>query len=704
MCDLAGPSAFRAALIRTAADRHRFVLTSHHIVVDGWSLPILLGEIFAGYYRQPLPPAVSYRRFVSWLAERDLDAARAAWGQVLAGFDTPTLVGPPGRVGLGARGVAAHQLSEQTTRALGELARARRTTVSTVLQAAFAQLLCGLTGQHDVVFGTAVSGRPAELAGAESMVGLVDQHRAGARDPDRYHHHHRAARAPASRDHHRTLEHQHLALTGDSPPHRVMTSCSTHLFVYENYPIDTAALASEHGLAITDFRTRESTHYPLTLVAGPGTELGLRVEYDTEVFDAAGIEALIERLDRVIVALTADPSRRLSTIDLLDTAEHARLQGWGNRAVLTAPAPLAMSIPVLFDAQVTRAPEAVAISCGDRSWRNCEVDEASNRLAHLLIARGVGPGAAGGACAAAFGRGGRGDAGGFEDRGGVCADRPGASRCADRVRAGRRRAVAALTTAGLADAAGRADELVVVDIDDPAIDSQPSTALPAPSPDDIAYLIYTSGTTGTPKGVAVAHRNVTRLLEALDAEVPAAGVWSQCHSLAFDFSVWEIFGALLGGGRLVVVPDAVVRSPEELHAVLVAEQVSVLSQTPSAFYALQAADALAPELGDQLKLETVVFGGEALEPQRLRAWLGRHPGLPRLLNMYGITETTVHASVREIVAADAEQHGQPDRGAVGPSWAFSCWTTGCVRCRPGWSGSCMWPAPVWPRGMWVGVR
>ena len=117
VCDLAGQSAFRAVLMRTGPDRHRFVLTNHHIVMDGWSLPILLGEIIAGYYRQPLPPAVPYRRFVCWLAERDLDAARAAWGQVLAGFDTPTLVGPPGRLGLGARGVASHQVSEQTTHA-----------------------------------------------------------------------------------------------------------------------------------------------------------------------------------------------------------------------------------------------------------------------------------------------------------------------------------------------------------------------------------------------------------------------------------------------------------------------------------------------------------------------------------------------------------------------------------------------------------
>ncbi len=203
--------------------------------------------------------------------------------------------------------------------------------------------------------------------------------------------------------------------------------------------------------------------------------------------------------------------------------------------------------------------------------------------------------------------------------------------------------------------------MLVIDVDDPRIATQPGTALPAPAADDVAYLIYTSGTTGVPKGVAVTHRNVTRLLEALDGELElsAGQVWSQCHSLAFDFSVWEIFGALLHGGRLVVVPDSVVRSPEDLHALLVSEQVNVLSQTPSAFYALQTADALQPERGQQLKLETVVFGGEALEPQRLEAWLHNHPGLPRMINMYGITETTVHASFREIVDGDVESAASP---------------------------------------------
>ena len=199
VCDLAHPPAFRVALIRTAPDRHRIVLTNHHIVLDGWSLPILLQEIFAGYYGQRLPAAGSYRRFVSWLADRDLDAAHAAWREVLAGFDTPTLVGPPGRLGLGPRGTTSFRVPEETTRALSELARSCHTTVNTVLQAAWAQVLMWLTGQHDVVFGTAVSGRPTEMAGAESMVGLLintvpvrAQHHTG-------HHHRRPARPTAER-------------------------------------------------------------------------------------------------------------------------------------------------------------------------------------------------------------------------------------------------------------------------------------------------------------------------------------------------------------------------------------------------------------------------------------------------------------------------------------------------------------------------
>jgi hypothetical protein len=308
VCDLADRPAFRAALIRTASDRHRLVLTNHHIVMDGWSLPILLREIFAGYYGQRLPAAASYRSFVTWLAGRDRAAAHAVWREVLAGFDTPTLVGPPDRLGLGRRGIQSHRVPEQTTQALTELARSCHTTVNIVLQAAWAQLLMWLTGQHDVAFGTAVSGRPAEVAGADSMVGLLIN-----TVPVRA----RITPATTIADlleqlqsaHNETLEHQHLALP---EIHRVtgQEQLFDTLFVYENYPIDTAELSGVHELAITEFAAREYNHYPLSMQARPGHELSLRVEYDTEVFDAANIQTLVGRLERVLVAMTADAGQQ----------------------------------------------------------------------------------------------------------------------------------------------------------------------------------------------------------------------------------------------------------------------------------------------------------------------------------------------------------------------------------------------------------
>ncbi|MDH6196197.1 amino acid adenylation domain-containing protein [Mycobacterium frederiksbergense] len=357
--------------------------------------------------------------------------------------------------------------------------------------------------------------------------------------------------------------------------------------------------------------------------------------------------------------MTADLSRHLSSMDFLDEDEHARLLGWGNRAVLTEPVAASSSIPALFAEQVARAPEAVAVTFEGRSMTYRELDAAANRLAQLLVGLGAGPGQ----CVALL------CARSAEAIVAIVAVlKTGAAYLPiDPMHPDTRiqfmvadaGPVAAVTTAGLRGRLGGC-ALQVIEVGDPRITTQPDTPLPAPGADEIAYLIYTSGTTGVPKGVAIAHHNVTRLLDALDRGLELAGkVWTQWHSLAFDFSVWEIWGALLRGGRLVVVPDSVARSPQDFHALLVAEQVSVLSQTPSAFYALQSADALRPELGRQLTLETVVFGGEALDPQRLRTWLDSHPGSPRLINMYGITETTVHASFREIVEGDTDSSVSP---------------------------------------------
>jgi amino acid adenylation domain-containing protein/thioester reductase-like protein len=637
------------ALIRIAENRHRFVMTNHHIVMDGWSLPILVGEIFASYYGQRLPAPAPYRSFVTWLTGRDRAAALAAWRKVLADFDSPTLVGPPDRLGLGRRGVESFRVPEEITRAVSELARSCHTTVNTVLQGAFAQLLMWLTGQHDVAFGTTVSSRPAEVAGADSMVGLFIN-----TVPVRAH----ITAATSTADlldqlqntYNDTLEHQHLALP---EIHRITghDQLFDTLFVYENYPIDTAALLGDHELAISEFTGRESNHYPLTLQATPGPELGLRVEYDTDVFDPATIDTLTERFKRVLVAMTADPTQRLSSMDVLDAGEHARLDELGNRAVLIQPA-TPVSIPELFAEQVTRTPEAVAVTFDGNSMTYRELDQAANRLAHLLADHGAGPGQ----CVALL-----------------------LSRSAEAIvailavlktgaaylpidpalpaaRIGFMVAdaapMAAITTAGLADRLDGFD-VVVIDVEDLRIDTYPATSLLTPAPDDIAYLMYTSGTTGAPKGVAITHHNLTQLLESLDAWLAPEPVWSQWHSLAFDVSAWEMWGALLRGGRLVVVPESVGRSPEDLHALLVAEQVSMLIQTPSAV------GMLSPQGLDSV---TLVAASEVCPAEVVNRWA---PGRV-MVHSYGPTETTVYTSMSAPLTpgSGAPPIGSPVAGAA----------------------------------------
>ncbi|HEX8904980.1 MAG TPA: amino acid adenylation domain-containing protein, partial [Longimicrobiaceae bacterium] len=377
------------------------------------------------------------------------------------------------------------------------------------------------------------------------------------------------------------------------------------------------------------------------------------LEYGTDLFDRDTVLRMAGHLERLLEQVAGDPDRRLSELELPGQAERRRVVEEWNRTAAAVPA--GRCIHELFEAQVERTPGAVALVHEARPLTYAELNERANRLARRLAGVGVGP----------------------EVRVGLCLERgpellvallavlkaggayvpldPGypAERLAYLAEDADLRVV--LAQAHLRDVVPGDGIQVVALEDDISAGAEDGDLSISIHPDNLAYVIYTSGSTGKPKGVGVTHANVLRLFEATDEwfGFDAGDAWTLFHSYAFDFSVWEIWGALLYGGRIVVVPWETSRDPAAFRALLARERVTVLNQTPSAFRALAAAD---EDAADRLEsLRYVIFGGEALQYESLRGWLGRYgPERPRLVNMYGITETTVHVTYHPVTGAELE--------------------------------------------------
>ncbi|QKV91249.1 non-ribosomal peptide synthase/polyketide synthase [Streptomyces sp. NA02950] len=657
--ELGTPPLMRLTLARLAGDRLALIWTSHHLVLDGWSLAQVFTEVCERYAaaarggRPVLPARRPFRDYLQWLDGQDGTEAREHWRTLLAGFTAPTPLPWDRRPLASHRARSSATLSVALTQgASDELRRTARRhglTVNTLVQGAWALLLSRYSGEEDVVFGTTVSGRPAELAGVESMVGMfintlptrvrVD----GARDTVEWLRELQMAQAGSRR-----YESVSLAqLTGWSE-----VPAGSPLFdsmvAFENYPFDDSS-AREVGLRIVDVRSTDATNFPLSLRAHLSERLGFDLGYDPGLFDERTAAALADRLCLLMNQLAADPARPLRALPWTTGGERERLLGeWAGRGTAYRPSP-GRTVVDLFAEQVARTPDATAVTCADASLSYAELDARAGRLAHRLAAGGAGreryvalalPRSLDLVVAI------------------VAVLKTGAAYLPVDPDLPAARIAHLLADAGpvlvvtTGDVARRcAGEVPRLCLDDPAVAAdlarRPATgpAGAGPLPDSPAYAIYTSGSTGLPKGVVVPHTNVVRLFTSTRAwfSFRADDVWTMFHSYAFDFSVWEIWGPLLHGGRLVVVPYAVSRSPEEFLRLLADEKVTVLSQTPSAFAALMRADEEHP--GTELALRTVVFGGEALDPRRLAGWYARHEDTaPLLVNMYGITETTVHVT------------------------------------------------------------
>ncbi|MFI6731228.1 condensation domain-containing protein, partial [Streptomyces atratus] len=372
----ASPPLLRLVLARLGAGRHRLVVTTHHILLDGWSMPVLLDELEAVYTAggdiRVLPPVTSYRDYLSWLGRQDREAARAAWREELAGTDGPTLVAPQAAGGAEVAVLPRDlvlDLSEETTARLRELARGRDLTLNTVVQGAWALVLSRLTGRNDVVFGATVSGRPADLPGAESMVGLMIntlpvrvQLVGGQPVLDML----TDLQARQSS----LMPHQHLGLSevqGLAGPGATFDT----LVVYENYPTPPDGAPATGTISFTRMDAHEATNFPLTLGVVPDDSLRIVMTHRPDLFDEEAAARIAGWLIRVLEQVAAEPSLRVSDVGLLDGPEwSAVVEEWSG----TARDVDASMVVERFRGWAVRAPEAVALWFGDRPLSYAEVD------------------------------------------------------------------------------------------------------------------------------------------------------------------------------------------------------------------------------------------------------------------------------------------------------------------------------------------
>jgi amino acid adenylation domain-containing protein len=671
--DLAHGPLLRAKLFRLTPDEHWLVISIHHIVCDGWSVTNFvseLAELYSALLQRRtarLPDLlVQYGDYALWqrqhLASQEGNAVREFWRQELEGVqpalelpgDRPrpvTPAGPSARVLL--------NIPERLVAALEELSRDEGTTVFSILLAGWQTLLHRWTGEVDFCVGTPVAGRTRPEF--EPLIGLFVNTlvlRGDLSGDPTF----REVLQRSSETVLRAHEHQDLPfeqLVAELRPEREIgrTPLASTVITLQNpggrcpalSGLDVAPVALPGGGLTFDLT--------LELAQSESGLLGA-FEYRTDFFEHSTVQRLAGQFQRLLEGAAADPDRRLSRLPLLSRQERQQvLVDWnGGKSKSEGRVP---TIPELFAQQAQAAPGREALVSGDQRMTYGELDAKAGRIASELLALEIGP----------------------ETRVGVCLP-----RSADLIVA-----ILAVWKAGgayvpldpdypperlsflLSDCGAKVvltqhqllDRLPPVDarilcledviFNDTTQDRPFGSGRGPADPSHAAYVIYTSGSTGNPKGVVVEHRQVARLFTATQEQFGfhENDVWTLFHSFAFDFSVWEMWGALLHGGRLVIVPWWVSRSPEEFLELAEREGVTVLNQTPSAFRQLMAVALQRRKLPASLR--TVIFGGEALDVPSLLPWFDMFGDeRPALVNMYGITETTVHVTSRRLRREDAQ--------------------------------------------------
>lgn len=662
--DLKRGPLLRARLLRMKAQEHVLALTMHHIIADGWSVGIIVQEISILYANfdaglssrlEELP--IQYADYAvwqkEWLASGVLEQQLEYWKKQLGGVPSLELPCDHPRPSMQSyRGKTLYsRLPAALMQKLRELSRREGASLYMTMLAAFQVLLRRYSGQQDITVGSPIAGRLKREM--EGVVGLFINTLALRADlsgkPSFIEFLKRVRNVALEAYEHQDVPFEKLVEALDSERDFSRTPLFQVWLSLQRAPQSEARLGTaqlENYIIDTD-----TSKFEITLVMDESPdEINCKWDYSTDLFDQSTIERMIAHYQTLLTSIADNPKQPITRLKMLTSAEEGQILEWTRIQPMEAE----HTVHELFARQAARTPKNIAVTFEGSSLTYEELNTRANRLAHYLMKLGIGP----------------------EVRAGICVDRSldAVVGILGILKAGGTylpldpnypperlsfmledsRAPVLLTQAKLkAGLPAKGSTLVLMDEDWPLIlkesDADPKVKT---CPGNACHVIYTSGSTGRPKGVLATHANVARLMSQTWPwfSFSEKDVWTFFHSYAFDFSVWEIWGALLYGGRVVVVPHLVSRSPEEFLELLVRERVTVLSQTPSGFKQL----IQVREAGGErpaLSLRVVVFGGEALEFQSLRSWLDREPEV-RFVNMYGPAETTVHATYHQVTAGE----------------------------------------------------
>uniref|UniRef100_A0A0C1R7U7 Peptide synthetase n=1 Tax=Tolypothrix bouteillei VB521301 TaxID=1479485 RepID=A0A0C1R7U7_9CYAN len=639
----------RFTVIHLAEQTYQFVWSHHHILFDGWSMQIVLKEVFAFYEANHrgehlhLLPAHSYREYIDWLQQQDIDRAKNFWRQTLQGFETPTPLGGNREQGTGEReriyDEQHFQLSQTATDKLQYVARQYHLTLNNLVQGAWALLLSRYSGESDVVFGATVSGRPPNLVGVDSIVGLLIN-----TIP-------RRVKITAKTELLSWLKHlqtqafeqeqyayfslAEIQRLSDIPPE---TSLFESLLVFENYPLDSNQKESKKTLEISHLRCFERTNYPLTAVINPGLQLSGRIIYDTSCFEEQTIARAIQHFQTLLEGIIANIQQEISQLSLLSAAEEEQLILLENHQKIDSIH--YKCIHNLFEQQVEKTSNAVAIVYEKQNLTYRELNNRANQLAHYLQALGVKP----------------------EVRVGICVDRsplmvvgilailkaggvyvpldPAYPLERLAFMLGDVQASVLLTQTHLCDRLPIQDRTVVnLDLDWEIITQYKEDNLASEvNPENLAYIIYTSGSTGTPKGTEVPHRSIIGFMFGVDyIHLNADSIWLQHSSISWDALTLELWSPLLYGGRCVLYPEKI-PTPVDLSRIIQEQGVNTLFLTTALFNL--AIDTIPEGL---LEVKQLLFGGESVSLPHVRRALELLPET-KIIHAYGPSECTVFTS------------------------------------------------------------